>query len=127
MKKLLLQSLFLVVGFIAISPTKLFSQTHPPVVQELILGIPAITEKGYAEIKNALSSIDGVTLAAYCDQYKCFLIYYDANKIQSGSEVAKAVENLNDNYKTEIKEGASIATLIGNCNTFPVTPIDVAK
>ncbi len=116
-----------VVAFFVISSGKLFSQTHTPAVQELILEIPAITEKGYAEIKNALSSIDGVTLVGYCDQYKCFLIYYDTNKIQSGSEVAKAVENLNDNYKTQIKEGASIATLIGNCNAFPVTPIGEAK
>lgn len=94
---------------------------------ELILSIPLLTEKDYDNIKNTLSHTDGIILMGYCSRYKCFLMEYDQSKIKSGQVVADIVEAAYPGYKTEIKEGTTIAQLIDGCTRFPLPATGIER
>jgi hypothetical protein len=112
MRKLLLHLVFL---WIFSTNFIIAQDAHPPQLNELILGIPSISARTYDDVKNKLSSMGGLVLVGYCDQYKCFLIKYDANKIENPDVIAKTLEDYNSMYKTEVKIDASIAKLISSC------------
>ena len=46
---------------------------------QLILGVPNISEKNFDNIKNNLTSIPGVIVKYYCNEHSCFLILVDSN------------------------------------------------
>lgn len=110
--------LFIVLTCLCVTKTSLAQEEHPPVLKQLILGIPATCSRNYDDIKSKLSSMGGVTLLGYCGQYKCFLLTYDANKIESADAIVKSMEEYKSEYKSEIKEGTTIAKLIGSCIQF---------
>jgi hypothetical protein len=91
------------------------------VSKEFIMSVPSISSKSYEEIKQKLISIPGVSVVAYCETSKCFLMYYDPKQVESGEEIVKQIETLNPRYKTEIKEGTSISQLINDCKSFSST------
>ncbi|MCW3102008.1 MAG: hypothetical protein JWO09_448 [Bacteroidetes bacterium] len=99
---------------------RIHSQTAAPALSELILSVPSITDKTYDDVRLILAGIEGVTLSGYCEQYKCFLIYYDPSKIKNGEAIAYAVQAANPSYATEVKTGASIAQLTSGCTAFGV-------
>jgi hypothetical protein len=120
--KIKLLSIGIIIFFFLFQNVKSYSQTI--IKNELVLSIPSINSKSYDEIKQKLSTIQGVDLLAYCDQIKSFLISYNPKEIGSGEEIARQVESLNPRYKTEIKIGTSISQIIGNCSKFQIPQPD---
>ncbi len=109
-----------------IHSNQVFSQ-QASTLHELVLEIPTITTKNYSEIKNALVAIDGLNLVAYCEDYKCFLIYYDTTKIESEDAIEKVIEQLNPSYKVKKRLYTKFSEIIGACNVFPANNIDTTK
>lgn len=95
--------------------------------QELVLEVSTVTTKNYTEVKNALLTIDGLTLVAFCEDYKYFLIYYDTNKIESENEIEKVIGQLNPTYKTKKIYHTKFSEIIGMCNVFPANNINTTK
>lgn len=103
---------------------KAHSQTTP---NEIILGIPMLTNKSYNQIKDSLNTIDGVTLLAYCESTKLFLMSFDPAKIKSGEEIARTLRTNFPNYEIEIKSGTNIAQIIDHCTRYPLNAAAEAR
>lgn len=112
MKKINLLLFFFLIG---IFQNNSFAQTPSASNQEVVLEVSTVTSKNYNEVKTSLNGISGVTLLAYCEQNKCFLLSYNPTVIESTDQIEKVIQQLNPSYKTKIKTNIKVDDLIDQC------------
>jgi hypothetical protein len=99
-----------------------FPQGPSALKQQIVLEVSTVTSKNYSEVKSSLSSISGITLLAFCEESRCFLLSYDPMVIESTDVIEKAVQQLDPSYKTKILTNVTVAELIDNCTKFMADP-----
>lgn len=91
-----------------------FSFAQEQNFRELIIQVPGIyTSRGLPEIKNAISSVEGVRVAAFCQSQFLILMRVD-NKLQPDNKpVFTAVKNLG--YQYHVKPDVTIEKAMASC------------
>jgi hypothetical protein len=84
---------------------------------QLILGVPNISEKNFDNIKNNLTSIPGVIVKYYCNEHTCFLILVDSNVQPDFNTILTTISNKFPKVKFNIKEG-EFDSVTANCDTL---------
>lgn len=92
----------------------IYAQSHTPTIN-VVLEVSTVTSKNYNEVKSALKGTSGITLLAFCEESKCFLLTYDSSIIESTDNIEKVVQQLHPSYKTKIKTNVTVAGMIDKC------------
>lgn len=106
--------------FLIIISKNILAQTPSASYQKVVLEVSTVTSKNYNEVKTSLNGISGLTLLAYCEQNKCFLLSYNPSVIESTDQIEKVVQQLNPSYKTKIKTNITVDDLIDQCLKYTV-------
>lgn len=120
MKKINFSLFFFLFVFIFFQ-NKSFGQSPSALGQEVVLEVSTVTSKNYNEVKSALSGMAGITLLAYCEENKCFLLSYNPSTIESTDYIEKTVQQLHPSYKTKIKRNITVNEMIGSCKSFALS------
>lgn len=83
--------------------------------KNLVLEVSTVTTKNYDEVTNALTAINGVTIVAYCEEAKVFLINYNQVLIPKPEPIADVVKQLHPSYKSKVMYNLKFDDVIKNC------------
>lgn len=85
--------------------------------RNLVLEV-AVNSKNYDIITNKLKGMKGLTLVAYCEEARLFLINYNPKIITKPNRVAEEIEAIDPNYKTKIIHNLKFEDIIKDCVLF---------
>ncbi len=104
----------------SLSATKANAQQLIPdenisIAKNLVLEVSTVTSKNYKEVTNALTAINGVTIVAYCEEARIFLINYNQVLIPKPEPIADAIKQLHPSYKSKVMYNLKFDDVIKNC------------
>jgi len=85
--------------------------------KNLVLEV-AVNSKNYDIITHKLRNTNGLTLFAYCEDSKLFLINYNPQIIPKPQAIVDSIEQLDPNYKTKIIHNIKFEDVIKDCKLF---------
>jgi hypothetical protein len=97
-------------------PAKAQTNETGTAYNELIIGVPKISDKTLEIITEAIKSIEGTEYIMFCPEQKLILIKYNNSIFPNKEDVIKAIENKNISLPMFIKEGTfdGVKELCGN-------------
>lgn len=104
------------IAFVMLSAFCIATPAKAQSTEELIVQLPGISEKNFADVAYALSKITGVVNNGYCNSTKCFFLVIDRNINPDNSGVVSKIKSLEFDF--HVKEGVTIQKAIDDCNDF---------
>jgi hypothetical protein len=95
--------------------------------EKLVLEVSTVTSKNYEEVRSALHGLNGVTLLAFCEESKSFLLSYDPTIISSTDEIQKVVTQLDPSYKTKVRKNITVDELISSCSKYLADGVSIEE
>ncbi len=106
--------LTLPLGGFAQEAAKANPNTDPPLLTEVIIGIPNLKAEQFNSVKTALKSINGVTWAGYCEDQLCILLLVNRALVDNDKPLTDAILEVNPRFLLYYKT-CSFSLLLNNC------------
>jgi hypothetical protein len=102
-----------------------FVPAPPPVLEEVIVQVPATNNKNKTDIRSRLTSFPGVYVNGYCESLQIYLIRVDRSQ-QPGNDFLEAVFHNHYQFSYYIKESCTIEQVRTMCG-MPAEGTDPAQ
>ena len=79
--------------------------SKPTKGNELIIGIPKMTDKTLYLFTNSIGQINGISYDTYCPKHNLVLLTYNPDLFTEPKDVIEAIQNTDFNLQMLIKEG----------------------